>query len=85
VSFRPLRRYWARPLSHSSGESRSLPGGCSTSTEIAVRHQPKRLFGIVRNRCTAHSETTVRFRPKYTLIFGEPRVTLLVMHLPLAG
>src|SRR6266702_743956 len=42
-----------------------LPG-CSASTEIPVRHQPKTVFGFLGNRRSAWSEIAVRFRPSYT-------------------
>jgi len=36
------------------------------SEHPTVRLPPKSVYAFSRNRCTAHSETTVRFGPKYT-------------------
>ena len=63
-----------------TGSTQALPGricfscpGCSASTEMGVRHQPKRLFGFIRNRCTTSSEIAVRHTPKWPFVF--PRDT----------
>src|SRR6267378_2982175 len=67
-----------------------LHPACATSPEIsvrmaetAVRHQPKSLYGFNRFACTTPAETTVRFRPFYTLdvivAHLERRQVLLVL------
>jgi hypothetical protein len=38
---------------------------------MGVRHQPKRLFGFVRNRCTTSSEIAVRHTPKWLFVFAR--------------
>src|SRR6266487_5985754 len=66
----------SRPSTTSPGRPQALPGricfscpGCSASTEMSVRHQPKRLFGFPRNRCTTSSEIAVRHTPKWLFVF----------------
>jgi membrane protease YdiL (CAAX protease family) len=36
-----------------------------------VRLQPKRVFGFVRNRCSASAEIAVRFAPKWLFVFAR--------------
>src|SRR5712692_9934398 len=38
---------------------------------MSVRHQPKRLFGFIRNRCTTSSEMAVRHTPKWLFVFAR--------------
>src|SRR5713101_88077 len=68
----------SRPSTTSPGRPQALPGricfscpGCSASTEMSVRHQPKRLFGFIRNRCTTSSEIAVRHTPKWLFVFAR--------------
>src|SRR6266852_2516147 len=68
----------SRPSTTSPGRPQALPGricfscpGCSASTEMSVRHQPKRLFGFIRNRCTTSSEMAVRHTPKWLFVFAR--------------
>ena len=70
----------SRPSTTSLAPTQALPEricfscpGCSASTEMGVRHQPKRLFGFIRNRCTTSSEIAVRHTPKWLFVF--PRDT----------
>jgi hypothetical protein len=70
----------SRPSTTSLGPPRRCPSesasgcpGCSASTEMGVRHQPKRLFDFIRNRCTTSSEIAVRHTPKWLFVF--PRDT----------
>jgi len=53
----------SRPSTTSLGRPRRCPGE-SASAARAVRHQPKWVFGISRNDCSASPETGVRLRPK---------------------
>ena len=57
----------------SPGQASISCPGCSASTEIPVRHQPKTVFGFLGNRRSAWSEMAVRFRPSYTIdrVFGQ--------------
>ena len=69
----------SRPSTTSLGPTpEALPGrvsfscpGCSASTEMGVRHQPKRLFGFARNRCMASAEIGVRLTPKWLFVFAR--------------
>src|SRR5713226_7676036 len=72
-----MRRLRAVSAFHDvTGSTQALPGricfsspGCSASTEMGVRHQPKRLFGFPRNRRTTSSEIAVRHTPKWLFVF----------------
>jgi len=39
---------------------------------MTVRHQPKSVFGFLRNRCTAWAEIDVRLAPKWLFVFARP-------------
>src|SRR5713101_6529926 len=74
-----MRRLRAVSAFHDvTGSTQALPGricfscpGCSASTEMGVRHQPKQLFGFIRNRCTTSSEIAVRHTPKWLFVFAR--------------
>ena len=53
----------SRPPTTSPGRPPGCPGE-PASVALAVRHQPKWVFGISRNDCSASSEIGVRLRPK---------------------